>query len=223
VTPEGRVVGVHSTFVPDVAERAGTPAPSLSAGAAVEAAAQQLGLVTTATPAVLEAADERHRLLLSDAGVSLSPIPVQLVYFVTEDGALRLAWDLSIEQRDAQHWWSVRVDAETGLLLDQHDWVVQDAWERPEGHVPADVRPVAPEAIVAARGGDTYHVWAAPVESPSHGPRSLVVNPADPTASPDGWHDDGVTSYTTTRGNNVYAYEDRNNANVPGSSPDGGA
>src|SRR5690606_13825264 len=87
----------------------------------------------------------------------------------------------------------------------------------------ADVRPVAPEAIVASRGGGTYHVWAAPGASPSHGPRSLVVNPADPTAAPYGWHDGGVTSYTTTRGNSVYPYEDRNNGNVPGSSPDGGA
>ncbi|MEM8560492.1 MAG: M36 family metallopeptidase, partial [Bacteroidota bacterium] len=38
-----------------------------------------------------------------------------------------------------------------------------------------------------------------------------------------GWHDDGENTYTITRGNNVYAYEDRSDRNLPGYSPDGGA
>ena len=42
-------------------------------------------------------------------------------------------------------------------------------------------------------------------------------------ASPEGWHSDGTTHYTNTRGNNVYAYEDTNAVNAPGLSPDGGA
>src|SRR5690554_2146330 len=114
VTPEGRVVGVKSAFVPEAARAANAPTPTLTPEAAVEAAARQLGLQVTDALSVLEPADARHRLLLSDGGVSTEAIPVQLVYFVTEEGALRLAWDLSIEQLDAQHWWSVRVDAETG-------------------------------------------------------------------------------------------------------------
>ena len=65
-------------------------------------------------------------------------------------------------------------------------------------------------------------IGAMPLESPNHGPRSLVTAPHDPTASPSGWHDTGSASYTNTRGNNVYAYEDRNASNTPGYSPDGG-
>ncbi|WP_185157120.1 M36 family metallopeptidase [Chryseobacterium schmidteae] len=42
-------------------------------------------------------------------------------------------------------------------------------------------------------------------------------------SSPEGWHSTGATSYTTTRGNNVFAYEDTANTNQPGFSPDGGA
>ena len=53
----------------------------------------------------------------------------------------------------------------------------------------------------------------------------MVTDPADPVASPFGWHDqngiDGA-EYTTTRGNNVYAFEDTDNDDQPGSSPDGG-
>ncbi|MAN59599.1 MAG: hypothetical protein CMC08_07165 [Flavobacteriaceae bacterium] len=53
----------------------------------------------------------------------------------------------------------------------------------------------------------------------------METNPADPIASPLGWHDvDGVpgAEYTITRGNNVYAQEDRDDNNGTGASPDGG-
>ena len=223
VSEAGRVAGVHSTFVPNAATRATASAPSLSAEGAVQAAAAYLGLSITGSLSTLEPTDERNRALLADGGVSLEPIPVQLVYFVTEEGDLHLAWDLAIYQRDAKHWWSLRVDAETGAVLDQTDWVVHDEWDEAI-HAAHGRSPVADDPIVSARGGgETYRVYAAPVESPIHGERSLEVDPYDPTASPNGWHDDGSTQYTITRGNNVHAYEDRAAANVPGYNPDGGA
>ena len=51
-----------------------------------------------------------------------------------------------------------------------------------------------------------YRVFPIPFESPSDGDRVLVQNPADPSASPFGWHDtNGVAGpeFTVTRGNNV--------------------
>ena len=222
VTTDGRVAGVKSRFIPNASRAANAPTPSITAEAAVEAAAQHLGLVLTDALSVLEATNERGQMLLSRAGVSLSPIPVQLVYFAQEDGALRLAWDLSIEQLDAQHWWSLRVDAETGAVLDQTDWTVHDEWIAADA-TPADYRPVPASPLVGARsGGASYNVWAYPIESPIHGDRSLAVSPEDPTASPLGWHDDSDNQYTITRGNNVHAYEDRAGTNLPGYSPDGG-
>ena len=218
VTSEGRVVGLRSTFVPNATRLANEATPSLSPEAAVEAAARHLGLPLTDGLSVMESANARHRLLLSGGGISLSPIPAQLVYFATEDGVLRLAWDLSIEQADARHWWSLRVDAETGAVLDQIDWTTRTRWQVDDASTD-DGRPATP---VGARRGGAYNVWAYPVESPIHGERSLVAGPVDPTVSPLGWHDDGSTQYTITRGNNVHAYEDRAQMNVPGYSPDGG-
>ncbi|MCB0574800.1 MAG: M36 family metallopeptidase, partial [Saprospiraceae bacterium] len=74
----------------------------------------------------------------------------------------------------------------------------------------------------------TYNVFALPTESPLHGGRTLLVNPADPVASPFGWHDtNGIAGeeYTYTRGNNVWAYDDRLNDNngSASESADGGA
>ncbi len=129
--------------------------------------------------------------------ISSSPVKVQLVYRQTESKVL-LAWDVSIELKDEPHWWNIRVNALTGKFIDKNDYTAED----------------------------NYNVFPFPLEAASFGSRSILTNPADLTASPYSWQDvNGVAGadYTITRGNNVYSYEDANNDNLPGYSPDGGA
>ena len=77
--------------------------------------------------------------------------------------------------------------------------------------------------------GASYGVIKLPNESPIDGPFETVVNPADPIASPFGWHDtDGNIGpeYSITRGNNIYAREDDEGDNSQSGidySPDGGS
>ena len=72
----------------------------------------------------------------------------------------------------------------------------------------------------------TYNVFPVPAESPIHGTRELVEDPADSDASPFGWHDTNFeegAEYTITRGNNVHAYLDLDADNTSnGDEPDGG-
>jgi extracellular elastinolytic metalloproteinase len=120
--------------------------------------------------------------------------------------------------------------------LGQEDYVVKDFW----GDGPAPDAAERTRALFdrhVARGlaspappvdGASYRVFAHPKESPNDGTRTLVVDPADPTASPFGWHDtDGVAGaeFFVTRGNNVHAYTDidANNVADPDSDPNGGA
>lgn len=66
----------------------------------------------------------------------------------------------------------------------------------------------------------TYNVFPFPLEAPTFGTRSLVTNPWDLTASPEGWHSNGTTNFTNTSGNNVFAYVDNNASNnINGFSP----
>jgi len=70
--------------------------------------------------------------------------------------------------------------------------------------------------------GASYRVFALPVESPAHGARTLVTDPADATASPFGWHDTNGAAgpeYSYTRGNNVFSYEDIDGNNNPPANP----
>ncbi|RSK37210.1 T9SS-dependent M36 family metallopeptidase [Hymenobacter metallilatus] len=235
----GKVASLHSSFLTNAAAQARNATPSLTAVQAVAAAAKALGLPAPSNLEVRKAGTPASGMEFNEGGISLDKIPVKLMYQPLADGSLRLAWDVTLAPLNGEHYWNARVDAATGALLDKTDYTISDSFSpsaltRPIAQaVAANARGAAPVAAPTAgkpTAANTYNVWPITTESPSHGPRQLVANPADATASPFGWHDiDGVTGaeYTITRGNNVHAYDDRSNRNVYISnssvSPNGGA
>ena len=118
--------------------------------------------------------------------------------------------------------WNIRIDAQTGAFLKKDNWTRKCAFpnhqhtescgflEKTGANFPTT--PAAPTNTTGSSiDGASYNVFAIPVESPFHGDRTVVSEPADPVASPFGWHDtDGVEGpeFTITRGNNVRAYAD---------------
>lgn len=206
VARNGSLISLHSGFVPNLegmVEDAPDSVRLRSAEDTVRGVAERLGLKA---PPLLDIRELRggpaRETIFGESGISLEPIRTMLVYQRVAGDRLRLAWMIELYEPSAKHWWNLRADAETGEILARSDYV--------------------------ADSDDTYNVFALPKESPSDGPRTLEVNPADPTASPFGWHDtDGVAGaeFTVTRGNNAHAYTDLNADNVadPGSDPDGGA
>ncbi len=242
VTPGGKVLHWNGDFIGGLADRVNATAPALAAVVAVEAAARDLGLAARAPFEVVGAAKggPAQEMTLSDGGIAVQDIPARLVYQPMPDGTLRLAWNLQIYQKDQQHYWNLRVDAVTGRVLDRDDWVVHDTWSKPEA-VKTEafslaertaplagprVRPVESSGFAGSLVPQ-YRVYGIPNESPRHAGtdqnaarfddtlRDLLADPSNPTASPFGWHSDGTNSYTITRGNNVWAYEDTQNSGVP--------
>ena len=194
---DGKVLYFSNSFLPNLEEKANTSKPSLSAAQAVSRAASQLELGSVTN---LEAKSGKgaKKMVFSKAGISRNEIPVELVYQPTEDGELRLAWDLSIHTLEGDHWWSVRVDAQTGQIIDQGDWITKCSFsETPHNHsshattkntsTNLESFGKAPSSFLS--DGSQYEVFELPIESPNHGNRTIVSEPADPIASPQGWHD----------------------------------
>ena len=209
-----------------------TSTPSLSVSQAIQKAVSHFSLGTLTNLNLLEVKNGKE--IYSNGGVSQENIPVEQVYFELQDGSLKLAWDLSIYTLDSNHWWSVRVDAVTGEVLDISDWVISCSFDGDHTtHGSKAPKPVQKEESfklfktnnVSVADGSQYNVFELPIESPFHGSVGVVSEPADDTASPFGWHDtDGVVGpeYTITRGNNVWAYDDINSdEGATGISPDG--
>lgn len=206
VAGDGRVLSVNNRFVPHLAEAVRATRPALGADAAVGYVAALHGLAGL-RPVVSQAFDGARRTTVLDAdGLSEEPVRAELVIVPVSRGAARLSWNFQVHTPGRGHAFDYTVDAESGLVWTRVDWVA----------------------------ADQYRVYPMPVESPIHASpappadaRGLVVNPAHNVASPFGWHDTNGAAgaeYTITRGNNVYAYADVNNDNLPdpGSAPDCG-
>jgi hypothetical protein len=227
VAPDGTVVSADSRFFRGITAAAGDQRPRKAVLEAVGIAAKRLNLKGTKPFEVLRRkGDSAEGTTISSGGIARKAIDANLVWRPV-NGAVRLAWKMEIEETGGEHWWNVFVDAETGELLAQEDMIVHDSTHDIAKAI-SHRRHKRPSHGFPKTDGAAYNVFPLPFESPSDGDRELVTNAADPAASPLGWHDtNGVAGpeFTTTRGNNVHAYADRDNNNAadPESDPDGGA
>lgn len=225
------VVYFKPGLINNVKSKANTDKAAVTPKAAFEAARKHLGLSMKGSPELIKSDATANQYEFNSPELSRTPVKVKLLY-VPKNGKLLLAWDVSIDLKNGQHWWNVRIDANTGQYIDKNDYVNEDNFGgnlsnsgQHKANNPLIVSGPQPGPFASPPPGATYNVFAFPTEAPSFGNRTLLTDPADATASPYGWHDtDGNTGaeYTITRGNNVYAYEDQNNDNLPGYSPDGG-
>lgn len=221
VLPDGSILYVGSRLIPNVASRV-TGDLRIEAIDAVRVAAAKYGLVPDATLRVsgFGKGPERETLVTA-GGISRSDIPARLVYHPAGK-ALKLGWEIEIEELSAAHWWNTIVNATVPVVIAEYDYVISedkqaiaDAVVRPSGE-PNTLGAVA-DSEGPGSDGAAYRVFAVPYDSPNDGPRTLVKNPSDPLASPFGWHDtNGVAGpeYLITRGNNVHAYADLTAANA---------
>ena len=173
-----------------------------------------------------EISNTNKNFMFNSAGVSQHEIPVNLGYFLSDENSIKLVWDLSIHSTNGKFWYSVRVDALTGIIIDKSDWIINCNFE-PSNSIASNKifessNQTNNKSIL--NDGAQYNVFALPAESPIHGPRQLLLEPSNDLASPYGWHDtDGAEGpeYTITRGNNVWAREDIDGQGGQGYSPDG--
>ncbi|KAJ6556321.1 Fungalysin metallopeptidase-domain-containing protein [Mycena capillaripes] len=111
-------------------------------------------------------------------GTFVSEIPSTVEYHANDDGSVSLVHVLQVRNEEAGTWYNAFVDAHANKLISVTDYVAQA----------------------------TYHVLPITKETLLQGFED-VVDPADPLASPDGWHSDGTTTTTDTSGNNVLTYK----------------
>jgi extracellular elastinolytic metalloproteinase len=213
VDARGRVLSVNNTCMPDIAAATASKVAAVSAAQAVAAVANHLRIPLAQPPQILSEPLSRTGTSRVRSSISLSDIEARLMWLPIQAGDARLVWNLQIAPTKSGQVFDLTVDATSGQIWTRFSWVAQDS----------------------------YRVFPTPVESPSHSlapppadGRSVVTDPADLSASPFGWHDtDGLpgAEFTVQRGNNVHAYDDKNDVNAgicpsspspPASQPDCG-
>lgn len=224
---EGEAVHFGNRFFPHKNDHIRFVSPSISAETALKKACAQLGIAPDVVEVVKASGKEGHKTVFSKGSFSVYDVPVELFLKRRKDNSLAAAWKVEVYTTDEQHYWVVDVDAQDGAIVGQTDLVISCTFG-PEQHDHAShatrlekehFSPAIPSASNAFEGmvsaGNYYRVYDMPVEAPSFGSRSLVLSDGDPTASPLGWHNDGIIQHFITKGNNVAAYVDPGPLSTP--------
>jgi len=209
---EGRVVRTVGRLVPGIDETAVPVGGPISAAEALRSAMETIGIdlapgrmKETAAPS-----GDQGREIDADDGRITRTVHSEPVYFPLSAGVLVPAWSQVTFTRDAEDWYTL-VDARTGVLLFRKNVKAHASTQQArfsvytqEGGIPADSPAPASPNSTTPGSGTQFPAIARNIES--------MLARQDPIASPDGWIPDGGS---TTTGNNVDAYLDRNGDNVP--------
>ncbi len=232
VNANGKVVSPRHNFVSDLSKKVNTTVAQKSETVALQNVLQDLAIPVGNFD--FRPKNRSEGVFTYDKGeISRVDIKVKPIYQVTSDSEVRLSWDIVIDPVDNDDYWNLRVDATNGTIIDKVNLTVYCSFEAGENHNVhsracldhTHVNSSTNEETTSAMMGGTYNVFAEMQdgllfisESPVHGSRNLISDPADPTASPFGWHDvDGEegAEFTTTRGNNVNAFLDVDDDDAP--------
>lgn len=218
-----------------------TAIPAVTAAMAVQSALSDRKLPASEFPVPLN--QTATKVEFGTLGISEQPITAQLTWVpILPTNKVRLAWQVYIIPLSTPDYWMIRVDASNNNILGMDNYTVYCNWDKPSGPMNfnqsceknhehnykfdfnrsnSSVAGTVLSNSPAIVGSASYRVIPFPAESPNHpgGAHALVNNPwvsATGNATTIRWHNDGVTDYTITRGNNVWAQEDRNNNNGTG-------
>ena len=234
VIKNGVVVSDAQNIVQKAESKINATSSKITPDIAILNAANHLNISLKSRP-VMSGRNNSGKLVYTIPELTRTAVIAELKYEL-EDDKLVLVWNLSMDMKANADYWDMNIDATTGAYVSKHNYTVYcqhnghqyTNHDNCNAHTTADLN--LDNSIVAPTVNPTsianYNVFALPTESPIHGPRKLVGDNLYADGSPFGWHDtDGVdgAEYTTTRGNNVYAFQDKNDTNSPdGPDTDGG-
>ncbi len=247
----GQVVHTTNSFVENLdinlaSINTFSPKTSITPIRAIERAAEHLNLSTSDIVKIKEkfssvSPESVDKGTYFDDDLSDENIELKLYWLPYEEGEgegkrltkFALTYSVRFSTKDDKNIWNLHIDVNTGNIIRQVDEVIHCDFGVPnkdgisqnhEGH--AHTRQEAKNNLLVAP--NQYNVFDYPLESPNHGARTVVSSPYTrfiPTGmgpgTTNGWHNDGTTDYTTTRGNNVFAKEDlaADNETTIGASP----
>ncbi|MFT7602900.1 MAG: extracellular elastinolytic metalloproteinase, partial [Saprospiraceae bacterium] len=214
----GELESAAGSFISNVEQNINTNQPDITATQAL-LKVMHAHEITGQLPVIIEASANADRKTVFDKGIiAHDNINTRLVYLNFEE-SLKLCWEVSLYEKTCQNSWITYVDTKSTEILAENNQVIHCSFHKDKNdsaksrvkHL-AEIK-LKQNAMVVA---NSYRVYAVPVESPIHGNRTLEIDPyPSGNAGTLGWHDDGNSTYTTSKGNNVDAYEDQNNSGNP--------
>jgi hypothetical protein len=171
---------------------------------------------------------ENNKFNYGTLGISYVPVTAQLVWLPVNSKLVRLTWQVELAPMNSSDHLLIRVDAEKNIVLDKNNYTLYEQFndlindkqnlttsDKSQLHQFINQAEIQSPSVVT---NAAYRVIPYPAESPIHngGAASLVNNPwlnAPGNATSYLWNYDGTSYRDSSRGNNVWAQEDRDNNN----------
>ncbi len=241
----GKMVSNAGGLLPDMSQRTANHSgiPAISALQALNTAMRDRNVNTAETPVARAVTGATHKYEFGKLSATSENITAELLWLPLKEGKeVKLVWQIFLTPLTSSDYWLVRVDAATNAVIDIQNLTITCNWDG-EKHSVNDhfdkkhFNQAGGVNYVLQRNDKTkqwqyrpfivnnatYRVIKYPAESPQHpgGAHTLHTNPwtwAPGPATALGWHNDGSVYYDSLRGNNAFAYEDRDANNLPGLS-----
>jgi len=130
VNAQNKLIALHNQFLTALNKKIDVFEPKISALDAIISVAQKLGYPLDIMPELISKDNDMAQThKYSGPQISREEIPVKLMYQPLPDGTIRLVWDLSILEVNTSNWWSIRVDAVSGEILDKENWTLNCSFD----------------------------------------------------------------------------------------------
>jgi len=230
---DGKAFYSTSKFLQNVDKKVLDTEADLTVEDAIFSALKEMAVPTSLTSLKVKSRASENQYVFEKTDFSNSDVTAKLVYQLNDKNELILVWDFTVDMISSDDYWSVRVDANSGSIVNKHNYTVYCKHEhhglKNQSHdcaahsIVEHKESFKSTAAAISMADASYSVFELPIESPIYGSQSLVEDPAILSASPNGWHDTGNQQFTITRGNNVWAYADADGDDISdGMEPDGG-
>ena len=183
------------------------------------------GFSASANYKIEDLGDSSYKIILQKN--PLQPLYMDLVYIKSTPSSYTLAWKVELFDAEFKELSVVYVeDSSSKIIKDQPLTLTCGHKEHQQNNLTLFKKDFFWEKNVSAAPNAQYLVYDYKKQWNSANQRELIVNPSDPNTSPYGWQNINTNSgieFTTTKGNNVYAYEDINALNEEGTFAEGGS
>lgn len=169
--------------------------------------------------------NQSYKIILQKS--PMQPIFMDLVFIKSTPSLYKLAWKVELFDANFKELSVVYVDDFSSKIIKDNPLTLSCGHkEHQQQSVSLYKNDFFWKKNASAAPNAQYLVYDHKKQWNSANQRELIVNPSDPNTSPYGWHNinsDSGIEFTTTKGNNVYAYEDINDLNKEGNYADGGS
>ena len=226
---KGIMVSNSGRFVDKINMKATNAIPSITASGAIAKAAAYLKLPAPVSLNIVpDPKNTKTYIVYTPAGIAKQNIVAELMWVTTDDGkTINLAWNITIDVLHSADYMNVRVDALNGQIINADNSTLYEK-NLKKNTAELQIKKNIPQLQfnndhIDAVADAAYRVIPLPTEAPTFGPLAIVNDPwlnagASNPVTVFGWHSDGTNEYDYTRGNNVFAYDDTANINMPGHS-----